>query len=93
MKTILERVSFRKLSTHPARTGAMRNDSRHAAHVGNWMAGRQFAKSLQLGQQLQYNVLMNVIGLSSLDLAMRVEAEFETNNSFNYRLGMDRDEL
>ena len=90
MKTILERVAFRKLSSHPARTSAMRDDCRHATHVSNRMAAREFAKALQLGHELQHDFLVNVVSLSALSFAIRVETEFETNDAFDYRFGMVR---
>src|SRR5512143_567617 len=37
VETILERMPFRKLAPHPARTGSMRNDRGHSTHISDRM--------------------------------------------------------
>ena len=66
VEAILERVSFRELAPHPTRTGAVRDDGRHAAHVGDGMSVGPLAKLLQTGQQLQQRFLIKIVGLFSL---------------------------
>jgi len=93
VQTILERVSFRKLASHPTRTRAMGDDGRHPTHVRDRMRFGKLAKALQLRDELQHNVLMNVIGFGALRFLMRVEAEFETNDAFDHGLSVARDQL
>jgi hypothetical protein len=93
MKTILERVSFGKLASQPASAGAVCDYCGHATQVGNRMTVRKFAKALQLGQQLQQDFLLNVVSFSALRFAIGAEAQFVANNCFDYRLGVDRDQL
>ena len=71
----------------------MRDDCRHPAHVTDRMPVRQFAKPLQLGHELKYYFLMKIISVRALSFTMRVKTEFETNDAFDYRLGMDCDDL
>jgi hypothetical protein len=65
----------------------------HAAQVSNRVTVRKFSKALQLGQQLQHDFLLNVVSFRALRLAIGAEAQFVTNDSFDYRLGVDRDQL
>jgi len=53
----------------------------------------KFAKALQLPDELQYDVLVNVIGLGALRFLVRVEAEFETNDAFDHGLSVARNQL
>jgi len=71
----------------------MRDNRRHPAHVCDGMSVRKFAKALQLAQQLEHHFLLDIVGLFALSFAKRVQAQFETNNAFDYRFGMDRNEL
>src|SRR5215211_5184499 len=93
MKTIFERMTFGKLASHPASTGAMRDDCRHPTNVADRMSAPEFAKALQLRHELQQDFLVNVVGLGALRFAIRVETQFETNDAFDHRLGVDCDQL
>ena len=93
MKAIFERVTFGKVPAHPARTGAMRDDRRHPTNVADRMSTRQFAKALKLSHELQHDFLVNVVGLCALRRAVRVETQFEANDAFDDRLGVDCDQL
>jgi hypothetical protein len=52
MQTILERVSFGKLASHPARARAMRDDGRHPTHVCDRMRGGQAISRVVLNLSL-----------------------------------------
>jgi hypothetical protein len=93
VKPVLERVSFGKLASHPARTSPMGDDCGHSAYVCYRMTVGKFAKTLQLSHQLQYDVLMNIVRLFTLCFAKGVQAEFETNDAFDYGFGVDGNEL
>src|ERR1041384_341393 len=86
-------MTFRKLAPHPTRASPVRDDCRHPAHVCDWVTVRKFAKTLQLSQQLQHDFLLYVVGLFALSFAKRVQTKFEANDAFDYRFGMDCDQL
>jgi hypothetical protein len=71
----------------------MRDDGSHPAHVCDRMRAGQFAKALQLRDELQHHVLLQVISLSALRFVVRVETELETNHTLDHGLRMARDQL
>ena len=75
------------------RARPVRDDCRHSAHVCDWVTVGEFAKALQLSQQLQYDFLLNVVSLRTLRFAVRVETKFKANDAFDDRLGVNCDQL
>lgn len=88
MKPIFYCVAFRKLAAHPARARAMRDDRGHPAHVDDRIAAGCFAKPLQLGHELKHGFLVNIVDVSSLAFTVRAQAQFETDDVFDYRFGV-----
>ena len=49
----------------------MRDDCSEPSQVSNRILGGQFAKPLQLSDELQYRFLLQVVGFGALRFAMR----------------------